>query len=152
VAQEDTQLQAEKAKTADVATPAPAQSEPKADTAKKETAEKESSKKIGFDTFLSVELRVAEILEAERIEKSAKLMKLQVSLGEELGKRQIVAGVAKHYQAEELVGKRIAVVANLKPAKLMGETSEGMLLAASTGDSLELLFLSDAIAAGSSIS
>ncbi len=126
--------------------------EESAKNAEKENATEESSGLIDFDAFLSVRLRVAEILEAERIEKSAKLMKLQVSLGEELGKRQIVAGVAKHYQAEDLVGKRIAVVANLKPAKLMGERSEGMLLAASSGDSLELLFLSDAIAPGASIS
>ena len=107
-------------------------------TATEDTAKKEDNR-ISFNDFLKVDLRVAQIVEAERIEKSEKLVKLQLSLGHELGKRQIVAGIAKHYSAEELVGRKIVVVANLKPAKLMGELSEGMLLAASDETQLSLL-------------
>ncbi len=94
---------------------------------------------ISIDHFAKVELRVAEILEAEPLPKSNKLLKLQVSLGEELGKRQILAGIAKHYSAEELIGRKIIIIANLQPAKLMGEESQGMLLAADGIDDIILL-------------
>ena len=73
---------------------------------------------------------MATILEAERVSGSDKLVKIQVDLGQE--RRQIVAGIAQHYSPEELVGKQVIVVANLKPATLRGEVSNGMLLAAST--------------------
>jgi methionyl-tRNA synthetase len=72
------------------------------------------------------------ILEAERVPKSEKLLRLQVDLGTE--KRQILAGIAKYYAPEDVVGKTIVVVANLKPAKLMGMESQGMVLAASNAD------------------
>lgn len=88
----------------------------------------EKGNEISFDDFKKLDLRVAEIVEAEKIEKSNKLIKLQIMVGGE--KRQIVAGVSKYYTPEELVGKSIIVVANLKPAKLMGELSQGMMLAA----------------------
>lgn len=84
---------------------------------------------ISYADFQKVSLRVAQIQSAERIEKSEKLVKLRVNLGAE--ERQIIAGIAKHYSPEELIGRKIVVVANLAPAKLMGEKSEGMLLAAS---------------------
>jgi methionyl-tRNA synthetase len=100
---------------------------------------------------MKVDLRVAQITEAERIEKSEKLVKLQVSLGEKLGCRQIVAGIAKHYSAEDLVGRKIIVVANLKPAKLMGELSEGMLLAASDETQLSLVSPGTGIEVGSQV-
>lgn len=87
---------------------------------------------IKIDDFAKVELRVAQVVAAERIPGADKLLKLQVDLGTE--RRQIVAGVAKHYEPEAMVGKRIVVVANLQPAKLRGELSQGMLLAASTDD------------------
>lgn len=107
---------------------------------------------ISFDQFMDVDLRVAQIVEAEKIEKSNKLVKLQIALGEELGTRQSVAGIAKHYPAEELVGRKIVVVANLKPAKLMGEESNGMLLAASDSEgNLNLLSPGDAMPAGSKV-
>ena len=94
---------------------------------------------IAIDDFAKIELRTAEVVAAERIEGSDKLLKLQVSVG---GKpRQIVAGIAKHYKPEELVGKFIVIVANLQPAKLRGNVSEGMLLAASTPDHSELAVL-----------
>ena len=85
---------------------------------------------IDINDFAKVDLRIAEIIEAEKLEGSSKLLKLQVSLGEELGKRQILAGIAKHYPIEELLNRKIIVIANLKPAHFAGSTSEGMLLAA----------------------
>ena len=86
---------------------------------------------ITIDEFMKVQLKAAKVLAAERVPKSEKLLKLQVSLGDE--QRQIVAGIGKKYEPEALVGKTIVIVANLKPAKLMGIESQGMVLAA--GDS-----------------
>lgn len=83
---------------------------------------------ISFEDMEKIDLRVGEILSAEKIEKSNKLLKLQVDIG--LEKRQIVAGIAKHVQPSELIGKKVIIVANLKPAKLMGIESQGMILAA----------------------
>jgi methionyl-tRNA synthetase len=84
---------------------------------------------IDIDDFKKISIKIALVLEAERVPKSGKLLKLKVSIGSE--ERQVIAGIAKHYTPEELVGKKIVVVANLKPAKLMGLESQGMLLAAS---------------------
>jgi len=89
---------------------------------------------IGIEDFMKVDLRVGKIVFAERVEKSAKLVKLKVDIGTET--RQVVAGIGKSYTPEELIGKSIVIVANLKPAKLMGIESQGMLLAASDGDLL----------------
>jgi methionyl-tRNA synthetase len=86
---------------------------------------------ITIDEFMKIQLKTAKVLSAERVPKSEKLLKLQVSLGSE--QRQIVAGIGKRYEPESLVGKTIVIVANLKPAKLMGIESQGMVLAA--GDS-----------------
>jgi methionyl-tRNA synthetase len=86
---------------------------------------------LSIDDFMKVELRVALVLTAERVAGADKLLRLEVDLGTE--KRQIVAGIAKAYSPEQLVGKRIVVVANLKPAKLRGIESQGMLLAADAG-------------------
>ena len=119
----------------------------------KPAQKEEGASLISFKDFLKTDFRVGQIIESERIEESEKLVKLQVDLGSELGKRQIVAGIAKYYEAESLVGRKVAVVANLKPAKLMGYKSEGMLLAASdNNDNLELLSVGDALPAGSRIS
>jgi methionyl-tRNA synthetase len=85
--------------------------------------------KIDISEFARVELRAAKITAAERVPGSKKLMKLQVDLGSE--QRQVVAGIAEAYEAEALVGKTTIVVANLKPAKLMGQESNGMVLAGS---------------------
>ena len=87
---------------------------------------------IGIEDFMKADLRVGRILSAERVEKSEKLVKLKVDIGTET--RQVVAGIGKSYTPEDLVGKSIVLVANLKPAKLMGVESQGMLLAASSGD------------------
>lgn len=86
---------------------------------------------ISIDEFMKIQLKTATVLAAERVPKSEKLLKLRVSLGTE--ERQIVAGIGKKYEPESLVGKTIVIVANLKPAKLMGIESQGMVLAA--GDS-----------------
>jgi len=92
---------------------------------------------IEYADFQKIDLRIALIEEAVRVEKSEKLVRLKVKIGEQ--SRQIVAGIAKYYTPESLVGKQIVIVANLKPAKLMGNISEGMLLAAKDGESLALL-------------
>ena len=82
---------------------------------------------INFEEFQKIDLRVGKIIEAEKIEGTDKLLKLKVDLGEE--KRQLVAGITKFYQPEDLIGKEIVVVANLEPKILRGIESQGMLLA-----------------------
>jgi len=84
---------------------------------------------IEYDHFAKLDLRVAQIESAEAVPKSKKLIRLQIDLGPQMGRRQIVAGVAQHYDPSSLPGRRIVVVANLKPAVLMGQESRGMLLA-----------------------
>jgi methionyl-tRNA synthetase len=84
---------------------------------------------ISIDDFAKVDLRVAQILVAERVPKADKLLRLEVDLGYE--KRQILAGIAQHYEPEKLVGRKIVIVANLAPRKMRGLESNGMLLAAS---------------------
>lgn len=86
---------------------------------------------IGIDEFKRMDLRIGLVKSAEKIPGSEKLIKLTVDLGE-LGERQIIAGLAKWYKPEDFVGKYIVVIANLKPKKLMGFESQGMLLATDT--------------------
>ncbi len=104
---------------------------------KKEKLKMVAENLIDISEFAKVELKVGEILSAEKVEDADKLLKNQVTLGDE--ERQIVAGIAKAYTPEELVGKKVAVVSNLKPAKLRGVESQGMLLAASSGDTISIL-------------
>jgi methionyl-tRNA synthetase len=85
--------------------------------------------RIGIEEFAKVQMRVGQILEAEKVEGSRKLIKLKVDIGTET--RQVVAGIAEAYDAPSLIGKKIILVANLKPAKLMGVESNGMVVAAS---------------------
>jgi len=87
---------------------------------------------IAIDDFAKVELRVAQVVAAERVKGADRLLKLQLDLGFE--RRQVVSGIAQYYKPEELVGRKLVLVANLKPAKLRGELSQGMILAASEGD------------------
>ena len=87
--------------------------------------------RIGIEDFARVQMRVGQILEAEKIEGSRKLLKLKVDLGTET--RQLVAGIAEAYDAASLLNRKVVVVANLKPARLMGVESNGMVLAASIG-------------------
>ena len=97
---------------------------------------------IVYDDFAKVELRVAKVLEARPHPNADKLLLLLIDLGEE-APRQIVAGIKAHYAPEALVGKKIIVVANLAPAMLRGETSNGMLLAATSGEKVVLLTVDD---------
>ena len=105
--------------------------------------------KISIDQFMEVDLRVAEVRAAEKVEKSKKLMKLRVFTGDE--ERTIVAGIATKYSPEELVGRKIVIVANLQPAKLMGVESNGMVLAASIDGEPSLLAVDSAVPAGTKI-
>lgn len=114
----------------------------------KNKSEKQKSKKdkqkesqpegeISIDDFAKIQLRVAKVLEAEAVPKADKLLKLKIDLGDE--QRELVSGIAKQYKPEELVGKNVIVVANLKAAKIRGVVSHGMVLAASAGDDLKLV-------------
>jgi methionyl-tRNA synthetase len=107
---------------------------------------------VDIDLFARVKLRTATIEAVESVPKSKKLYRIQLDVGD-LGKRQIVSGIAQHYTPEQLIGRQIVIVANLKPAKLMGVESQGMLLAASTdGDgTLALLTPDKPILSGSRV-
>ena len=115
---------------------APAAAEPPA-------AAPQAPEHITIDDFVKVDLRVAQILVAERVPKADKLLRLEVDLGYE--KRQILAGIAQYYEPERLVGRKIVIVANLAPRKMRGLESNGMLLAASLPDGAPVLagFLED---------
>lgn len=105
---------------------------------------------IEFEDFQKVDIRVVKVLSSEKIKKSDKLLKLKVEVGTE--ERQVVAGIAQHYSAEELIGKEVVMLFNLKPRQLMKETSQGMILAAKYGDSLSLLVPEKKIKSGTKIS
>ncbi len=94
-------------------------------------------KKISYDEFSKLDIRVAEIVGVESVKGADKLYKLQIDVGGTT--KQIVAGIAKQYSKDELLGKRIVVVDNLEPAVIRGEKSEGMLLAAVDGDDISIL-------------
>lgn len=104
---------------------------------------------ISIDDFMKVELKVGEIIEADQVKGANRLLKLQIDLGTE--KRQIVSGIAEHYQPQEIVGTKVIVVTNLKPVKLRGEKSEGMILAAKEGDRLVLSTVSADIPNGTRV-
>lgn len=95
---------------------------------------------IVFDDFAKIDLRVAKIIEAKEHPDADKLLVLQIDLGDE--QRQLVAGLKQYYQPEDLVGKLIVVVKNLKPRKMRGEESQGMLLAASDDEKNQVVFVS----------
>ncbi len=123
--------------------------EKSAEKTEKKAEQPEESGIISIDDFMKVELRAAKVLEVVPVEKSDKLLKIQVDMGTE--HRQIVSGIRAWYSPEDLVGKTIVVVANLKPAKLRGEMSNGMLLAADVGDAASVIFLPDEVPAGQRI-
>ena len=127
---------------------AEAKVEAKAEAKKAVTAE-EAKPEISIEDFAKLDLRVATILTAERVPKTDKLMKLIVKIGDE--ERVIVSGIAQHYEAEQLVGRNVIVIANLKPAKLRGIESRGMLLAASDGEGHLVLADAPGIASGSRV-
>ncbi|HUM17242.1 MAG TPA: methionine--tRNA ligase [Candidatus Nitrosotalea sp.] len=112
-------------------------------------AEGAGTGKIPIADFQKVELRVAEVLAAERVPKSKKLLKLTIRLGEET--RTLVAGVAEHYEPASLVGRKVVIVANLEPATLMGVESNGMVLAASHEGTVSLLTLDKDVPSGSKV-
>lgn len=119
---------------------------------KKKGNEAEGEGLISFDDFQKIDLRVAEITAAEQVKKSDRLLKLTVNAPEE---RTIVAGIAEHYSPDELIGRQVVIVANLKPAKLMGIQSQGMVLVAKTEDDgkerMVLSSISDIVVPGSKI-
>ncbi len=112
-------------------------SKPKAQIVEDEDLDKAGI--ITIDDFAKVKLRTAEIVACEKVEKAKKLLKLQLDDGR--GGRQVVSGIAQWYKPEDLIGKKIVFVANLAPAKLCGEESNGMILACDTKDSVKVLFL-----------
>lgn len=105
---------------------------------------------ITYDDFMKIQLRTAEVIEAEKVPKSEKLLKLKVRLDNE--ERQVVAGIAKSYEPEKLIGKKVVIVANLQPAKLMGLESNGMILAAENSEGgLQVLSLPDNVNSGTRV-
>ncbi|MGD6819069.1 methionine--tRNA ligase [Metabacillus sp. 113a] len=109
----------------------------------------EEAAEITVDDFFKVELRVAEVVHAEPVKKADKLLKLQLDLGTE--KRQVVSGIAKHYSPEDLTGKKVICVTNLKPVKLRGELSQGMILAGDHDGVLSLATVDQSLANGTII-
>lgn len=123
--------------------------ENKEQLAKDNVQTEEKSPEIAMEDFSKLDLRVVEIIACEKVEKADKLLKLEVKLGDEI--RTVVSGIAKHYEPIDLIGKKVILVANLKPAKLRGIVSQGMILAASEGDTLEVLSINKEIASGSKV-
>ncbi|EXX86662.1 methionyl-tRNA synthetase [Paenibacillus darwinianus] len=111
-----------------------------------DTTPADAKAEIGIDDFAKVELRVAQVLAAEPVKGADKLLKLQLDLGYE--RRQVVSGIAKFYKREELIGRKVICVANLKPVKLRGEHSQGMILAASLDGQLTLATVPDSMPNG----
>ncbi len=110
----------------------------------------EEKSKISFDEFSRLDLRVARVLHAEKVKKADKLLKLDIDLGDE--KRTIVAGIAQHYSPEEMIGRKIVIVANLEPAKIRGIESNGMLLAAEDDDGhLSTITVADEVHTGANV-
>ncbi len=109
---------------------------------------KDRQEAVTFDEFKKCDLRVAEIITAEKVVKSDRLLKLRLKAPEE---RTVVAGIAEHYSPEDLPGKKVIIVANLQPAKIMGIYSEGMVLAARDEEKLFLPEISEAVSPGSRI-
>jgi methionyl-tRNA synthetase len=107
------------------------------------------TEEITIDDFMKVDLRVAEVIKAEPVKKAKKLLKIQLDLGYE--QRQVVSGIAEHYKPEELVGKKVICVTNLKPIELRGELSQGMILAASQNGKLTLATIEQSLPNGSQV-
>ncbi|PGA13355.1 methionine--tRNA ligase [Priestia aryabhattai] len=115
----------------------------------KPVVKEEPSEEITIDDFMKVELRVAQVTQVEPVKKADKLLKLQLDLGYE--KRQVVSGIAKFYKPEELVGRKVICVTNLKPVKLRGELSQGMILAGEDENGLSLASVDQNLANGTKI-
>lgn len=112
--------------------------------------EVEPKEEITLDDFDKIQIRVGEVLQCEKVKKAKKLLVSQIRVGNEV--KQIVSGIALHYEPEEMVGKKVAVITNLKPAKLCGLLSEGMILAAGDDEgNLSVLTVDKDIISGSEI-
>lgn len=122
---------------------------PKVEAKKEAKSAAAAADEITIDDFAKIDLRVATVVAAERVPKTDKLIKLQVKIGDE--ERTIVSGIAQHYEPENLIGKNVIVIANLKPAKLRGIESRGMVLAASDGEGNLVLADAPGIASGSKV-
>lgn len=122
---------------------------PKVEAKKEAKPAAAAAGEITIDDFAKIDLRVATVIAAERVPKTDKLIKLQVKIGDE--ERTIVSGIAQHYEPENLIGKNVIVIANLKPAKLRGIESRGMVLAASDGEGNLVLADAPGIASGSKV-
>jgi methionyl-tRNA synthetase len=117
---------------------------------KNEELKDEKNEEISFEEFAKIKLKVAEIITAEKIDKSDKLLKLKVKVG--ISEKQIIAGIAKSYKLNSLVNKKVIIVSNLKPAKLFGQLSEGMVLAVEdTEGHLNLLEVNETIISGTQV-
>ena len=139
--------------TPDAATGKPAKKEQEQKEAQDaKTTVSDEKAQITIDDFAKLDLRVAKVLAAEKVEKSDKLLKLRLRVGAE--ERQVVSGIARHYSPEELVGKTVVLVANLKPARLRGIESQGMILAAASEDDslLSLITVDKDISDGTKVS
>ncbi|MCG8398618.1 methionine--tRNA ligase [Bacillus atrophaeus] len=119
------------------------------ETKEEEPQEVDRLPEITIDQFMDVELRVAEVLQAEPVKKADRLLKLQLDLGFE--KRQVVSGIAKHYTPEQLVGRKLICVTNLKPVKLRGELSQGMILAGEADGVLSVVSIDQSLPKGTRI-
>ncbi|WP_318506410.1 methionine--tRNA ligase [Bacillus sp. T3] len=128
---------------------APPASKKEEEEPKAEVLEKPEVEEISIEDFMKVDLRVAEVIECEAIPKADKLLKLQLDLGYE--KRQVVSGIAQYYKPEELVGRKVICVTNLKPVKLRGQLSQGMILAGSQDGQLSLATVDQSLPNGSKV-
>ncbi len=126
-----------------------AEKKPAAEKPTAQTEDETNANLITIDDFAKVDLRVARVLEAEKVEKADKLLKMKLQVGDEV--RQVVSGIAKYYTPEEMVGKTLILVANLKPVKLRGIESQGMILAASNEDGLSLVTVDKDMASGAQV-
>jgi methionyl-tRNA synthetase len=126
-----------------------ANTKPNGNKEKKSKAVAEAPAQINLDDFQKIDLRVAEVLQVDKVKGADKLLKLQLDLGYE--KRQVVSGIAEFYKPEELVGMKIIVIANLKPVKLRGELSQGMLLAGDANGTLKVATVSGPLPNGTKI-
>ena len=105
---------------------------------------------LDFEDFIKVDIRVGTVETAENVDSSEKLIRLKIDDG--MGGRQILAGIAQHFSPEELIGKQVVFIANLKPRNMMGEYSQGMVLAAVDGEKLTLLNPASAVTPGTKVS
>jgi methionyl-tRNA synthetase len=141
----ETEVEVEFIKNSMGGSSAPVAEEPK----KEEVPASDEKPEITIDDFMKVDLRVATVLEAEPVKKADKLLKLQLDLGYE--KRQVVSGIAQYYKPEDLVGQKVICVTNLKPVKLRGELSQGMILAGSSDGQLTLATVDPLLPNGSKV-